>query len=95
MGLFPEGASPEGVEELAGNVWEWCEDLFRRYVEGTPFTKENFEHMSDEDLLTRRVLRGGSWFGPARYCRVSCRSAIPPSELLVDVGFRLVRSGPT
>jgi len=94
VGLFPTGTSPEGVEDLAGNVWEWCGDLFRRYGDGTPFTKKDFKFLADEDLLTARVVRGGSWHDPAGGCRVSCRSAGRPSGRFADVGFRLVRSGP-
>lgn len=51
----PEGASPEGVADLIGNVWEWTSSLFRRY----PYDA----HDGRETLSTNgwRVLRGGSW----------------------------------
>jgi len=50
VGLYPLGASLEGVLDLAGNVWEWC---LNKYDEPDDVSTEG------EDL---RSLRGGSWY---------------------------------
>ena len=34
VGIYPEGASPYGVMDMAGNVWEWTESL---YEESQPY----------------------------------------------------------
>jgi formylglycine-generating enzyme required for sulfatase activity len=94
VGLFPAGRSEEGVEELAGNVWEWTADLLRCYPDGEPFEDKEFAGLSAGDASTRRVMRGGSWDDPARGCRVSYRGAGRPSGRWDFVGLRLVRSGP-
>ena len=54
VGIFPNGASPYGVEEMSGNVWEWCLSSYQ-----TPQLEVRNENLASEDL---RVLRGGSWF---------------------------------
>ena len=53
VGCFPGGASPYGMEDLSGNVFEWC---------GTKW-RESYEALADESLEgnSRRVLRGGSF----------------------------------
>ena len=52
VGAYPTGASPYGVMDMAGNVWEWCHGSI---VDGS--------QLSDPASTPRRVLRGGSWEG--------------------------------
>jgi formylglycine-generating enzyme required for sulfatase activity len=94
VGLFPAGCSVEEVEELAGNVWEWCGDQMLHYSDGSPFTRKEIPWLSDDEARSDRVVRGGSWINPAWYCRVSFRLALRPSARWGYVGLRLVRSGP-
>ncbi len=51
VGLYPDGASPVGALDMAGNVWEWCLNEHDR--------PENTRPSGD----ARRVVRGASWFG--------------------------------
>jgi len=59
----PAGDSPYGVADMAGNVWEWCQSLFRSY----PYRADD----GREDVRSSgtRVLRGGSFEsrGPSKY----------------------------
>jgi len=83
VGVYPQGASGEGVLDLAGNVWEWCLDKY-----GSPGKVE--VDTSDDS----RVARGGSWgYGPDD-ARGSRRSGLLPDFHLNDRGFRLVSSAP-
>ena len=74
---FPTDESVYGVRGCAGNVREWCSDIFRR--EGVA-------------LDNRRVHRGGSWNGTARACHVAGRIGDPPTLRTAHLGFRVVRS---
>jgi formylglycine-generating enzyme required for sulfatase activity len=83
VGSFPGGASPYGVEDLAGNVWEWMADPFKAYPNSThedPFYQNN--------LI---VTRGGGWFDEEAQARASNRSAAAPDAANDDLGFRCVR----
>ncbi len=88
IGSCPEGASPYGILDLAGNVWEWCEDLDDPafYEDGPPNNPRN------ESTGQRLVMRGGSYlFGP-QALRTYARTSFEPHYRFAGGGFRCARS---
>jgi len=73
-----------GLRDTHGNVWEWCADDRREYV-------DRFEIDPTGEVLgqARRVVRGGSCWNGARWCRSAYRSANGPEDRYWDFGFRL------
>ena len=84
VGAFPFGASPFGMEDMAGNVWEWCLDFLAMY-RGTPQTNPRGPING-----AKRVYRGGSWKSRFSSLRASFRGSNTPNYSCNDLGFRIV-----
>lgn len=77
-------ANPWGLFDVHGNDWELCADWFGAYPGGSVTDPHG------PAIGTERVLRGGSWFSTADYCRSAVRLNISPAGYYSDVGFRIV-----
>jgi formylglycine-generating enzyme required for sulfatase activity len=89
VGSYPKGATPEGVKDLAGNVFEWVEDGWHADYTGAS-TDGAARAEGSPDAC--RVIRGGSWSSSAGVCRSAFRfRGVPPILRYYEIGFRPAR----
>ncbi len=91
VGAYPGGASRFGVQDMPGNVWEWCSDW---YAQGTYPQRagQQVKNPVGPEQGSRRVLRGGSWSYDRDGARCAYRYSDVPDDFYDDLGFRLVCS---
>jgi len=90
VGSFPDGASPYGVLDMAGNVWEWTFD----YFQPTYYSTSPDENPLGPASGSSRTIRGGSWSNPTSGVRAAARTSLTPGKVLDTLGFRCVVNNP-
>ncbi|GAA4383330.1 ergothioneine biosynthesis protein EgtB [Tsukamurella soli] len=92
VGAYPAGASPLGVQQLIGDVWEWTSSEFHGYPGFAAFPyREYSEVFFGGDY---RVLRGGSFGTDEVACRGTFRNWDHPIRRQIFSGFRCARTLP-
>ncbi|MFH2091576.1 MAG: formylglycine-generating enzyme family protein [Pseudomonadota bacterium] len=92
MNLKPDQAAPVksfkpnpwGFYDMHGNVWEWCSDQYRPYMD------QSTSHDYDTIKQLSRVRRGGSFYKHSKFLRSANRTYAHPGAQFQTTGFRLV-----
>ena len=89
VGFYPpKYASPYGLVDMAGNVWEWTSSLEMPY----PYRAD--DGSDDLQAAGPRVQRGGSYQSDYREVRCTVRHGVDPNREQNNIGFRVVWSKP-
>lgn len=86
VGAYPHGATPDGICDLAGNVWEWTATRSADY----PYRVD--ANLEDSDAVGIRVVRGGGWTANRKMVRCASRFWDGPGDWYINLGFRLART---
>jgi sulfatase modifying factor 1 len=87
-GAYAQFASPHGMRDLSGNVWEWCLDWYRADY----YSVGDAGNPTGPERGKQRVLRGGSFANAASAARSTNRTAKGPEYREASIGFRCVRA---
>ncbi|MBK9748893.1 MAG: SUMF1/EgtB/PvdO family nonheme iron enzyme [Chloroflexi bacterium] len=78
VGIYPQGQNNDGIEDMAGNVWEWCINDY--------YDASSTSTSSDR----RKALRGGAWVNSTeKYLRSTSRNHCVPYATTDYIGFRV------
>lgn len=90
VGCFPTGATPEGLLDITGNVWEWTRSAYQPY----PYDPQDGRENPADSAQKRFALRGGSWGNLSLFLRAALRIRGRSVSLGQYVGLRLARRPP-
>ena len=85
-----DGSSPYLLNDMLGNVWEWCSDWYSADYYSEAPGGGWFDPQGPESG-TMRVLRGGSWGNEPIWLRTTYRDRLTPGRFFLDIGFRCVQ----
>ena len=89
VGSFPKGASPYGLLDMGGNVYEWISDWYSpSYYSESPY--QNPQGPAGPVGEPRRSVRGGNWYWNGAIATTSYHDWWEPYQSGWDVGFRCI-----
>jgi formylglycine-generating enzyme required for sulfatase activity len=86
VGLFPNGATPDGIQDMVGNVLEWVMDWYDE-----AYSTDEVRNPTGPDFGELRVLRGGSWYVDPGHLRTTDRVGYESGDRDNVIGFRCAR----
>ncbi len=96
VGFFPRGRSASGLDDLIGNVWEWCWDAYDlSSYESTPNSLRDPTGPANPPTnrfgVVERVVRGGAWNSRVETISLTNRGQFDPAGASYSIGIRLAR----